>query len=44
MIRAVDRKTLAGTMLTEETGWIMVGLELAVAAIIAVAIWLALRK
>jgi len=25
-------------------GWIMVGLELAVAAIIAIALWLALRK
>jgi len=25
-------------------GWIMVGIELAVAAIIAIALWLALRK
>lgn len=31
-------------ILAEGMGWVMVSLELAVAAIIAVAIWLALRK
>ncbi len=30
--------------MTGEMGWVMVGIELAVAAIIGVAIWLALKK